>query len=205
MTKLGEKLQERTSQARAQWDRMTPRERRLVSTLAGVLAAFFVLLAGYFVWSGLDDIDEHNALARQALKDIADHRDEFTEARRRLTSQEVRVSRTPVQLTSLIEGAATEANIKIDESTDRTPAPRGKKYIEKGVDVKIHHTDLQSLTKFLKKLETGPNLVVVDRLLVRTRYNEHDQLDVDLGVMTFEHAPEGTKKPSGGNEKADKT
>jgi hypothetical protein len=199
-------MKEKLQQMRASWDRLTLRERRMVSTLAGVFGALIVVLLGYFVWSGLGDIADHNEAARQALKDIAQHREDFREARNRMTSLEVRVSRTPVQLSSLLETAANESGVKIDESNDRTPAPRGKKYIEKGVDVKIRHTDLQSLTKFLRKIETGPNLVVVDTLHVRTRLSaEHDQLEVELGIMTFEHAPEAPKKPAGGNGKADKT
>ena len=189
MAKLGEKV----SQMRAQWDRLSTRERRMVSTLAGVFIAFITLLLGYFVWSGLADIQDHNEAARQALKDIAQHRDEFLDARRRMTSQEVRVSRTPIQLGAVLEAAAKESGVSIDESTDRPPAPRGKKYIEKGVDLKIRKTDLQSLTKFMRRIETGPNLIFFDQLHVRTRYNEHDALEVEVGVVTFEHAPDAPK------------
>jgi hypothetical protein len=195
-------LTDKTAQIRAQWDRLSPRERRMLSTLLAVGAGLVVLLFGYFVWSGLSDIEDHNAAARQALKDIEQHRDEFIEARRRMTSQEVRVSRTPMQLSSLLESAATDAGFKIDEiSNERTPVPRGKKFIEKGIDVKIRRVDLLGLTKFLRKLETGPNLVIVDRLVVRTRYNEHDQLDVEVGVMTFEHAAQTSPKGAPGKAK----
>src|SRR5262245_15561300 len=98
-------LTDKTAQIRAQWDRLSPRERRMLSTLLGVGAGIVVILFGYFVGSGLGDIEDHNAAARQALKDIEQHRDEFLEARRRMTSQEVRVSRTPMQLSSLLESA----------------------------------------------------------------------------------------------------
>src|SRR5262249_55897014 len=112
------KFTEKVSQMRAQWDRLSTRERRMVSTLAGVFGTFLTLLLGYFVWSGLADLQDHNEAARQALKDIAQHRDEFLDARRRMTSQEVRVSRTPIQLTAILEAAAADAGLKIDESND---------------------------------------------------------------------------------------
>jgi type II secretory pathway component PulM len=199
------KLTDKIAQMRAQWDRLSARERQMLAGLGGVAALMLTLLCGYFVWSGLSEIDEHNTQARQLLKDIAQHREEFLEARVRAQSQEVRISRTPVALGTLLDAAAIEAGVKLDEQNDRTPVPRGKKYLEKGVDVKIRRVDLQSLTRLLKKLETGPNLVVVDRLLLRARYNEHDQLDVEMGVTTFERAPEGPRKPGGAPEKADKT
>ena len=198
MTRLRDKI----SQMRAQWDRLTARERRMVSTLVGVFGALIVLLCGWFVWSGLSDLEDHNAAARQALKDIAQHRDEFLEARRRMSAQEVRVSRTPVQLSSLLYAAAGDAGVKIDESNERPATPRGKKYLEKGIDLKIRRVDLQSLARFLKRVETGPNLVMVDRLRISARYNEHDQLDVEVGIMTFEHAPETPHKgPAGAGAK----
>src|SRR5262244_2122751 len=125
-------LRDKIAQIRAQWDRLTVRERRLISSLAGVGGLMLTLLLGYFVWASLSDIEDHNTAARQALKDIAQHRDEFLDARRRMTSQEVRVSRTPVALASLLEAAANDAGVKLDETNERQAAPRGKKYLEKG-------------------------------------------------------------------------
>jgi len=198
------RLSDKIAQVRAQWDRYSVRERRLISSLIAVGVTMVTLLLSYFVWSGLTDIDDHNAAARQALKDIAEHREDFVDARRRINQQEVRVSRTPVQLSSLLDAAAKEAGIsQIDEQTERPPAPRGKKYVEKGIDLKIRRVDLLGLAKFLRRIETGPNLVLVDRLLVRTRYNEHNQLDVEIGVMTFERVPEAPRKADVG--KVDRT
>ena len=190
------------SQARAQWDRLSARERRFLSTLLSVSALILIGVLGFFVWSGLDEIDDHNAAARQALRDIAEHREELLEGRSRIQKQEIRVSRTPVALAGLLDAAAKESQIaQIEEQTTRPPVPRGKKYVEKGMDLKIRHVTLLALARFLKKLETGPTLIVVDRLLIRSRYNEHDQLDAEIGVLTFEHAPEAPRKA----DKGDKT
>src|SRR5215467_10992740 len=114
------RLSDKIAQVRAQWDRYSVRERRLISSLIAVGVAMVTLLLGYFVWSGLSDMEDHNTAARQALKDIAEHRDEFVEARRRVNSLEVRVPRTPIQLSSLLDAAAKEAGInQIDEQTER--------------------------------------------------------------------------------------
>src|SRR5438309_6697015 len=107
------RMSDKIAQVRAQWDRYSVRERRLISSMIAVGVAMVTLLLGYFVWSGLTDMEDHNAAARQALKDIAEHRDDFAVARRRVQSQEVRVSPTPVQLSSLLDAAAKEAGIKI--------------------------------------------------------------------------------------------
>jgi type II secretory pathway component PulM len=198
-------IADRFSRITARWERLSTRERSLITGLVGVFALMLSGAFVYVVWSSLSEIDQHNAATRQALKDIAQNREAFLENRRRMAAQETRIGSQPVQLSSMIEQAATDADVKIDESNERTPTPRGKKFVEKGMDVKIRKVPLDKLAKFMRRIETGPHLVTVDRLLIRTRYNEHDQLDVELGVSTYEHAPEAPKKPGAGENKADKT
>src|SRR5262249_30989182 len=106
-------LRERIARLRAWWEGLSARERRMLGTLAGVFSGIFVLLVGFFIWSGLSERADHNQAVRDVLREIAQHREEFVEARRRMASQEVRVSRTPVQLSSLLEAAAKAEGVQI--------------------------------------------------------------------------------------------
>jgi hypothetical protein len=67
--------------------------------------------------------------------------------------------------------------------------------VEQTVDLQLRKVDLQQLAEFLKRVETGPNLVYVNRLQIRTRFNEHENLDVELSVAGLERAPEQPKRP----------
>jgi hypothetical protein len=199
-------LAQKIAQMRAEWGRLSARDRRAILLGLSVVLGLITLAVGFGVWSTLSSLEERNAAMRDVLKEIALHREEFLDARRRMASQEVRVSRTPVALSSLVESAAKESGIQIAQSADRPTSPRGKRFIEKGVDLQLRNLDLQSLTKFLKRIETGPSLVVVDRLRVTTRFNEHDKLEiVEMGVLTYEHAPAAPKKGTAGAGEGDKT
>ena len=55
---------------------------------------------------------------------------------------------------------------------------------------------LENLAKFLRGVETGPNLVLVTGLNVRTRDDKHEELEVEMTVTTWEKAPD-VKKAGG--------
>ena len=63
--------------------------------------------------------------------------------------------------------------------------------------------DLQSLTKFLRRLETGPRLVFFTRLSIKRRYSEAEKLDVEATATAFERLKEekGKKKPGESGKK----
>jgi hypothetical protein len=195
-------ISDRVSQIRAQWERLSLRERRLLTLLAGCLMALVVFSIGYLIADGLRSIETRNRDMRQALKDIANHREEF--ARNKADSDRWKL-KIPEEgkgqaLQGFLEGAAKELDITIPEMNERPPQPRGKQFVEKSVDIKLRGLNLQQLAEFMRKVETTSQyVVVVSRLYVRTRFNQHDQLDAEITVSTFERgAPERLKGASKG-------
>lgn len=189
---------DRVAQIRAQWDRLSLRERRLLTLLTGCLLALVVFAIGYVISDGLQSIDERNRDMRQALKDIAGHRDEFIRARSESRVWETKIppEGTGQPLQGFLEAAAKELDISIPEMNERPAQPRGKQFIEKSVDIKLRGVNLLQLADFMKKVETtSQHVVVVSRLFVRTRFNQHDQLDAEMTVSTFERG--SLEKPKG--------
>jgi general secretion pathway protein M len=182
-----------------EWERMAPRERRWVAVLAIVVLILSVLLGTYFVFSSIGDLEEGNADIREALSAIAKHRGEYLEAKTRSAAQEARIGNDPPQLTADLEAAAQGEEVKIEESNERPAVPAGRRYTEHNVDLKIRDVDLQSLTKFLRRVETGPRLIVFTHLSLKRRYSEADKLDVELTATAFERVHE--EKP--GKKKGD--
>ena len=131
---------------------------------------------------------------REALVAIDKNRESFMVARRLATQQETRISRTPLQLSTMVEAAARDAGITANEISDQPVQPQGKKYVQKGVEVKFRQVDLVALSKFMKKMETGANLVYVQRLNIKSRFGEHSKLDAEIVISTFEHAPDVAPK-----------
>jgi len=180
-----------------EWNRMAPRERRLVTILVGAVVAFAVLVTGFLIISNLGDIAEKNNDAREALALIAKNKDIYLEAKQLMVTQEVRIGTEPPQFAADLEEAAREVSIQIPETNEQPTVPVGKRYLEHKVDVKLRQVDLQSLSKFLAKLENGRRLIVVDQLRVRKHFSEGDKLDVELTAVAYEKVKE-TKKKLGG-------
>ena len=122
--------------ASAQWNRMAPRERKLISILASAVLTLALLLTGYLIVDSLQEISTSNQDTREALAAIARHRDDYLEAKSRMISQEARIGVEPPQLAADLEAAGKEAGIQIPETVDRPPTPAGKRYLEHSLDRK---------------------------------------------------------------------
>lgn len=183
----------------AEWDRMAARERRSILLLAIAVVLVAISLVVYLVFSRIGDLEETNADVREALGAIAKHRDSFLEAKARAQAQESRLGTDPPQLVADIEAAAREESVQIAESNERPPVNASKRWIEHDVDLKIRGVDLQSLAKFLKRVETGPRPVFFTALLIKKRFSEADKLDAELTAIAFERV----KEKAGGKKRVD--
>jgi hypothetical protein len=178
-----------------EWERWAPRKRRLASAAVGLVVAFVFVMVVWTTFSNIGELEEGNATIREALAAIAQHRDEYLEAKARNAVQEARIGNDPPQLTADLEAAARAENVKIDEQTERPAVPAGRRYIEHDVDLRIREVDLQSLTKFLKHVETGPRLIFFTRMSLKHRYSsDSDKLDAELTATAFEKVKEDKTK-----------
>jgi hypothetical protein len=187
-----------------EWERWSPRTRRVVSLGTVAVAVLVLIGVAWSTFSSISDLREGNAAIREALAAIAQHRDEYLEAKARNAVQEARIGNDPPQLTADLEAAARGENVKIDEQSERPAVPAGKRYLEHDVDLRIREVDLQSLTKFLKRVETGPRLIFFTRMSLKHRYStESDKLDAELTATAFEkvHEDKTKKKPDGAGKK----
>ena len=182
-------LADRWNELRGRFEALTDRERTLVSGLGVAVLAVVLITVVFSVSSKISDLEDDNAGMRQALKDIDAHRDAYQIQKAKTAQLEVRMGAGGVQLQGLLEAAAKEAGVEIAEQTERPANPLGKKYIERAVDLRLRKVQLEDLTKFLRKVETGPNLVVVTALNIRSRDDKHMDLEVEMAVSTYEHAP----------------
>jgi len=199
MTRLPQKSQ--TAVGRW-WDDLALRERRLVGALGATVIVVALVAVAMVIKSGLDKRRRRNEMLREAIKSVDKGRDSF-EARKR-KEQELRalIGDTSPVLTSYLEDAAKKADIVIPEQTPGKSTPHGK-FVEKSIDLKLRGVTLEQLANFLKNVEQSP-IVVVQRLQVKTYFNQHERLDVELTVATFERAKETPKKPGKPAEAGDK-
>ena len=183
--------------ASAEWNRMSARERRLISILGSAFVGCAVLLVGYLVFDSMQTMSQDNQDMRDALDAIAKHSGEFRDAKARAELQAKRIGTEPPQLAADLEAAAKEAGIQIPETADRPDAAAGKRYVEHSLDVKLRKVDLKSLATFLSKVESGRSLVLITRLQIRRSFGgDGTSVDVDLTATAYERLKDGSKKPS---------
>ncbi|MCC6750803.1 MAG: type II secretion system protein M [Deltaproteobacteria bacterium] len=191
----------RLDELKASFERLSARERLMVLGLGLTVALGVVVGVGYWIGSSLDELEERNADLRKALKDVAQYRGAYLQHRRRLAALEVRMSRTPLELNSYVEKAASSVGVKIDESGEMSPLP-GDQYVQRALEVKLRKVNIAQLAALLKKLEEEPaHIVQVTRLSVNTRYGQNQDLDVELTVSTYDRAPAGKGKEAGSDRK----
>jgi Tfp pilus assembly protein PilO len=204
VTRVGETLRRPYSYVVGEVERWSPKRRQTVSLGVGALVVVVFLYVTWTTFSSISDLREGNMAIREALAAIAENRDVYLEAKARNAALEARIGNEPPQLTGDIEAAARAENVKIDEQTERPAVPAGKRYVEHDVDLRVREVDLQSLTKFLKRVETGPRLIFFTRMSLKHRYSsDSDKLDAELTATAIEkvHEDKTKKKPETAGKK----
>jgi hypothetical protein len=173
---------------------MAPRTRRLFALLLTTVVSLLLILGTTASFSSISSLEEQNGHIRDALAEIGKHHDEYLEAKTRNSVQEARIGNDPPQLTADLEAAARGENVQIAESSERPAAPAGKRYLQHDLDIKLREVDLQSLSKFMRRVETGPRFIFFTRISLKHRYSEQDKLDAELTATAFEKVKDDKAK-----------
>lgn len=187
-------LNERMQALRDKWERLSQRERTMVGALGVTFVLMVTLIVGFLISDGLASLEERNDDMRQALRDLDTQRDNYLRMKAKVAQMETRMGTQPVQLQGVLEAAAKDSGVEIQESDERPPAPAGKKFVERSAHLRLRAVTLEQMTKFMRAIETGKSLVVVTELNVRTRDDKHEQFDVEMTVSTYERDKGQVKK-----------
>lgn len=183
MKELFERLRER-------WERLTPRERRLMLILGVTFVACVVLGLSYLVRDGLADIERDNAKAREAIEAMADFRSSRDE-RRASAAKQVEIPAEAVGLETYLKNIAQGLQIEIPGYARQPERKRGH-FRELSVKIEIEGVTLSQLGRFLEVIETRNPAVVVTELSVDHNFREDELLDADIVVATFEQRGKGS-------------
>jgi|GEM_PF-5598658 hypothetical protein len=186
--------------------RLSSRERVMVGALGISVLLFATFGAGYWIYSGLQELEEGNTATRKALNTITENESEFVASRKRQASFETLMSRDPLELNTYVEKTASAVGIGIVRSDEAKPVAQDR-FVQRGLDIKLRKVTVAQLAEFLSKLEANrTHIVQVSELSVHTRWQQHKEnmeLDVDLTVTTFDRKveKEGGREPTKGRSK----
>ena len=175
---------------RERFEKLEPRERRLLTILGGILAAAIVLALPIYVIKSVSDKRSENAQLRSLVDSIYEARTSIGERKAKHDALLARYGKPAPALAGFIEEASRANNIGAAESQDRPEAPHGKRYTERMTVVKMHKVGMLALAKMLEKIEQSGYAVVISKLNIKPRAGEPDSYEVELGVSAFDRKPD---------------
>jgi general secretion pathway protein M len=183
------------STLRERFDKLEPRERRLLTALLGILGAFVLLLGPILLVTTVSSKRSDNQELRDLIETIRESRGKVAERKAKHDALLAKYGRPAPALAGFIESVATANGMTIPESQDRPEMPHGKRYNERSTVVKLHKVGMLALAKTLEKIEQSGHPVSISRLNLKPRPGEPDSYEVELGVSAFDRKPDA---PAGG-------
>ena len=191
-----------SDKARDFWDRISPRERRLV-LIAGIAAPIIIAIwLGLSIRDGLVDMEHRNERTRKALNVLMDLRARGETATK--TDDVVSMMGTePLSLPTYLDNAAKKANFTLKSTTPHPPATRNG-FVTNSVTCSLDDLTIDQLKTFLSEIEMGSKVVAVTHIDLRRDFRDKTKLDVSLEVSTYSKEPPAktdASKGSGSNGK----
>jgi len=178
------------------FQRLSERERRLVA-LTSVVAIVFFVGGGSWAASNARDAKERRVKAKQEqLDQILALRERYQEAEANEKRASARVKSNTTSLFSLLQKAAGELGLQLNDLNERKVPVKDTELVEVSVDVNLKEVSIDKLNAFLEKIEgkRRDGVVKVQKLKVKTRFDQPDMLEVSMTVATW--------KPAGGTASA---
>jgi general secretion pathway protein M len=195
-------MNEQLARLREWFDKLAPRERRLVSWFAVAMAVFILLLVPLGASMVLASRRDANRAIRAATTAIKNAREDVRLRQAKREAIAARYANRPPPLAGVLEKAARENRLDIPESQDRAEVPHGKKYVERTTVVRLRKASMLQLAKMLESLEQQHMPLSISRLNIRRRGGERDSYDVELGLSAYDRnettaSPKPSSSPGG--------
>jgi general secretion pathway protein M len=184
------------------FEKLEPRERKLVGLFAAALSAFVLAIVPIGASAMLGSRRAENRELRDAIFAIRDGRDAYAARQAKRAAIAARYANKAPPLAGALEKAARDNKLEVPESQDRPETPHGKRYTERNTVVRLRKASMLQLSKMLEQLEQMHMPISISRLNVRRRGGEKDSYDVELGVSAFDR---NEPAPAAGGADKDKT
>ena len=167
--------------ARDFWDRISPRERKLVIIAVIAMPLTLAIWMALTIHDGLSAMEIRNDRSRQALDVIAE-----LKARGPIKPDEAQVPipNDPIPLETYINNAATAAGFTIKNTSPR-PALTKNGFVTSSVSFQLEDLEIEKLKAFLQEVETKQKVVFVTHLDVKRDFKDKHKLDATVEVSTY--------------------
>lgn len=190
-----------SDRARDFWDRISPRERKLVVLLAIGLPIALAVWLGLSIRDGLVAMEERNEQTREALRVIADLKARGPQAP---TEDAVTIPAEPVALETYVSKAAEKHGLKFKGAIETRPKAPRNGFVTTTLSCALDDITTEQLKAFLEELEKNNKVVVTTRVDVRRDFRDKKKLDANFEISTYSKEPKaGAGSGSAEAEKKD--
>lgn len=171
----------------AAFQRLSEREKRLV-TLTAVVAIVFVVGGGTWGASGALESKQKRVQARsEQIAQLEALRERYQDAEQQEKRAAQRVKSNNVSLFSLLQKTAGELGLQLNDLNERKLPVKDSDLVEVSVEVNLKEVSIDKLNSFLEKIEgrRRDGIVKVQKLKVKTRFDNPEMLEVNMTVATW--------------------
>jgi general secretion pathway protein M len=179
-------MNEQLARLREWFERLAPREKRLMGILGIAFAGFLVFLVPLAVTLTLSSRRSANTSLRDVIFTIKNSRDEIQKRQEKRDAILARYANKAPPLAGLLEKAAKDNGVGIQETRDMPEVPHGKKYTERGTVVRLKKSGMLQLAKTLEQIEQQRMPLAISKLNIRRRGGERDSYDVEVAVSAYD-------------------
>jgi hypothetical protein len=187
-----------TDKARDFWDRISPRERRLVIIAAIAVPITLAIWLGLSIRDGLVAMEQRNDQTRKALTVLADLRARG-ETHEKLDDAVAMMGTEPLSLPTYLDNAAKKANFTLKSTTPHPPLTRNG-FVTNSASVSLDDLTIEQLKTFLMEVEMGSKVVAVTHIDLRRDFRDKTKLDVNLEVSTYSKEPPAKTEGGSGSD-----
>jgi hypothetical protein len=185
-----------SDRARDFWDRISPRERKLVVFLVVTIPLALALWLGLSIRDGLINMEARNDQARDALETLARMR----AAGGPLPEDPgIKIPDAPISLVTYVSKAVEKGGLKPKGSIDQRSATKNG-IVTTTVSCALEDITTDQLKAFMQEVETAEKIVAVTHLDVKRDRRDAKKIDATFEISTYSTA-EKAKTDDGEAEK----
>ena len=169
---------------KASFDRLSPREKKVVALGTAVGGIFILSVSFYWVGTSLSNAERRVKAKTEQLVQILALEDGFKAREVERISKMKGLEHNAVRLVSVVEEAARQSGVEIGQLTPEDGAPNKDGVVESRLQMKAANLSIDRVQDFMGRLEKTPGVMIVRRLDLKKPYKK-DTLDLELSLVTY--------------------
>ncbi len=181
---------------REAWEKLSDRERRMLSIMGSVAGFLLVLVVVWTTSSAVAGVEEERDEIRKVLSDIARAGEVLAKRDAERQAIEARFNNRPPPLAAFLESKAKIESLEVRQVVEQ-PAKEINGYRRQNVRMHFAGVALRPVMHFLASIEEEQIPIAIERISIE-HYTAGDTYKVEVGVIAFE----GKKSSPAGDDSA---